>query len=187
MIDIYNISLLDILPYSLQQDQDIVAMAKALTPEFQQLSRETKLCIILDNINNLSSDLVDHLAWELHVDFYDPSLPLEVRRLLVKNSIPWHRRKGTPAAVEELISTVFGEGHVEEWYEYGGDPYYFKVITNNRSVTTEQAILFTRALDSVKNTRSWLEKVEISQVEDHNLYFGVALHMGETLTLRQVT
>lgn len=187
MIDLYNISILDILPDSLKQDPDMVAMAKALTPEMQLLSEEIKLCLLLKMIDHLSSELVDHLAWEMHVDFYDPDLPLEVRRLLVKNSIPQHRRKGTPAAVEELISTVFGDGRVEEWFEYGGEPYYFKVVTNNRDVTTEQALLFTRALNSVKNTRSWLEKVEISQVEDHPLYFAGILHMGDKITLRQVT
>lgn len=187
MIDIYNISLLDILPDSLKQDPDIVAIAKALTPEFQSLSRETKLCLIYVMIDYFSSDIVDLLAFETHVDFYDPSLPLEVKRLLVKNSIPRHRRKGTPAAVEELITTVFGDGHVEEWFEYGGEPYYFKVVTNNREVTTEQALMFTRALNSVKNTRSWLEKVELSQVEETNLYFAGVIHMGDKITVRQVT
>ncbi|MBH0333673.1 hypothetical protein ABH14_28760 [Brevibacillus brevis] len=186
MIDIYNISLLDILPDSLKNDKDMVAMAKAFTPELQSLSREAKLCMILRNIDHLPSELVDHLAWELHVDFYDPELPLEVRRLLVKNSIPWHRTKGTPAAVEELITTVFGDGGVEEWFEYGGQPYYFNVITNNREVTTEQALMFTRALNSVKNTRSWLEKIEISQVENLNLYFAGIIHTGDKITLWQV-
>ena len=186
MIDLYSISLVDIMPDSLKRDPEMVAMAKAFTPEIQSLSRETLLCLLEDQIDHLSSDLVDHLAFERHVDFYDPELPIEVRRDLVKNSLPWHRRKGTPAAVEELITTVFGDGRVEEWFEYGGKRGYFKVITNNRSATTEQALLFMRALNSVKNTRSWLEKIEISQVEDHNLYFAGIIHMGDKITLWQV-
>ncbi|GIO09679.1 hypothetical protein J31TS6_57070 [Brevibacillus reuszeri] len=187
MIDIFNVSILDILPESLKQDPDIVAIAEALTPELQETSRTIKETSIMSRIDEQPEEVIDLLAWQFHVDFYDPDLPLETRRELVKNSLPWHRRKGTPAAVEELITTVFGDGRVEEWFEYGGDPGYFKVITNNRSVTTDQAFLFIRALNSVKNTRSWLEKIEISQVEDHNLYFAGILHMGDKITVRQVT
>ncbi|MBY0088401.1 phage tail protein I [Brevibacillus brevis] len=187
MIDIFSGSLLDILPESLKRDPDSVFIAEAIAPEFQETSKAIKLTEIMSRIDEHPEEVIDLLAWQFHVDFYDPELPLETRRELVKNSLTWHRRKGTPAAVEELISTVFGDGRVEEWFEYGGQPGYFKVITNNRDVTTEQALMFTRALNSVKNTRSWLEKIEISQVEEHNLYFAGIIHMGDKITVKQVT
>jgi phage tail P2-like protein len=187
MPDIYNVSLVDILPESLKSDPQVVAMAEAITPEIQDISEAISLIVLLATLDQQPEEVVDLLAWQYHVDFYDPALDLEIKRALVKNSFSWHRRKGTAAAVEELITTVFGEGRVVEWFEYGGEPYYFKVITNNTSVTTEQAFMFTRALNSVKNTRSWLEKVEISHVEDHSLFFAGILHMGDKITLRQVT
>lgn len=94
--------------------------------------------------------------------------------------------KGTPSAVEELISTLFDEGRVEEWFEYGGEPYTFRVVTNNSSVTQDRAMEFIKALNSVKNARSWLDRVIITQMEDMQLYFAGIVHTGDNLTIRQV-
>lgn len=130
MVDIYNSKLLELLPPNLQQDPDMIAASKSIDRSFLEVVNEVKNCILLPNIDNLDSDLVDLLAWQQHVDFYDTSFDLETRRELVKNSIPWHRRKGTPSVVEELVSTFFKNSKVEEWFEYGGDPYFFRILLN---------------------------------------------------------
>lgn len=65
-------------------------------------------------------------------------------------------------------------------------PGYFKVVTTNTAVTEELADQFVRALDSVKRKSAWLEKVEISQTESMNIYFGGVIHTGDTITLEQV-
>ncbi len=187
MIDIHNIKLIDIIPPNLKQDPDIIAASKAIDNEFSMVVTEAKECIILSRIDELGSDLIDILAWEMHVDFYDSTLPLDTRRQLVKNSLRWHQMKGTPAAVEELISTLFDEGKVEEWFEYGGNPYTFRVVTNNSSVTQDRAIEFIKALNSVKNERSWLDKVVITQNEDLKLNFAGIVHAGEKFEIRQVS
>jgi phage tail P2-like protein len=186
MIDIYSVSLLDLLPDSLKYDPDIQALALAITPELQSISNDIAQCILLKNIDSLPDEVLDVLAWDYHVDFYDTSLEIEQKRELIKNSIALHRKKGTPAAVEDLVTIVFGDGEVEEWFEYGGDPYHFRVLTNNASVTQDQTDLFQRALSSVKNERSWLEKIVIKMGDSMNLYVGCALHIGDNLTLKQV-
>lgn len=186
MINIFNVNLLDIMPESLKNDPQVQALCGAITPEIQAISNEIPQCILLPRIDDLPGDVVDLLAWHFHVDFYDTALPIEIKRQLVKKSMLWHKRKGTPSAVEELISTLFDEGKVVEWFEYGGQPYYFKVVTNNESVTQERAAEFTKALESVKNKRSWLEKVEITQSEKMNLYLAGVVHVGDFETIRQV-
>lgn len=187
MIDIYNIKLLDLLPPNLKKDPDIIAAARSIDEEFAAIVDEAKNCIIIPRIAEIEdSELIDLLAWQFHVDFYDPALTLEIRKQLVENSFAWHKYKGTPAAVEELISTLFDEGQILEWFEYGGDPFYFQVITNNTSVTQERALEFTKALESVKNKRSWLDKVIISQKEGLTLYFGSFVHVGDRHYIRQV-
>lgn len=135
MIDIYNISLLDLIPDSLKHDSNVRAICEALTPEVQAVANDIQQCVLLPRIGELPEKVQELLARQLHVDFYDGELSLETKRELVKNSVRWHKRKGTPGAVEELVSTVFGEGTVEEWFEYGGEPYYFKVKTPNIAAT----------------------------------------------------
>ncbi|WGV57779.1 phage tail protein I [Brevibacillus brevis] len=159
MIDIYNISLLDILPDSLKNDKDMVAMAKAFTPELQSLSQETKLCMLLKMIDHLSSELVDHLAWEMLVDFYDQTLPLESRRELVKTAIGAHRYKGTPWAIEQVASIVFKNSSVREWFEYGGEPHHFRIETEQLVFAPGDLAKFRRLVEGVKRKSSWFDDI----------------------------
>lgn len=78
------------------------------------------------------------------------------------------------------------EGRVEEWFEYGGNPFHFRVMTNNPEVTQDKAIEFYRAVESVKRLSARLEKVILSQTEEMSLYVGCVLHVGEKMTVRQV-
>ncbi|MEF3312604.1 phage tail protein I [Paenibacillus sp. GYB004] len=186
MIDIQTVSLLDMLPPNLRADPNIAAAAQSIDGEIQALNDKIRKLSYFDRMDSLSEEEIEELAWQYHVDFYDPSLPIEQRRELVKNSYAWHKRKGTPSAVEELIATIFGDGEVQEWFQYGGDPYTFRVITSNSSATNEQAQRFIDALNSVKNVRSWLDAVQITAGDEMNLYLGFALHMGEKMTVKQV-
>ena len=159
--DIESISLLDILPNSILTDPQITAAAKALDTELQSVTRATVETLHLPRIDELPEAVVDLLAWQWHVDFYEPlGMDIDTKRRLVKESIAWHRMKGTPAAIEAVASVAFDTTTVKEWYEYGGKPYYFKIVTED--VTTDKEVLnrLHRAVDSVKNVRSWLEEIE---------------------------
>lgn len=67
----------------------------------------------------LDETLIDILAWQFHVDFYDPAKPLDFKRQLVQNAIQWHMRKGTVALVQEVLDTYWpGGASLTEWFEY---------------------------------------------------------------------
>jgi phage tail P2-like protein len=183
---IYEISLLDIMPQSLLSDPLVKALAQALDPELQAISADIVQCVILPRIDELSEGLLDLLAWQMHIDWYDPDADIEVKRKLVKSAFIIHRRRGTPSAIEDVIQTLFGDGYVQEWFEYGGDPYMFKVITTNPSVSVELINQFTSVLNSAKNARSHLEEIIISLSGDIELYFAGVVHTGDYLELRQV-
>lgn len=184
MIEIQRVSLLDVLPTNLKLDPSIAAAAQAIDGEIHDLTESIRKLSIFDRADEWTDEEVDELAWQFHVDFYDPSLPLEQRRELVRNSIAWHRRKGTPSAIEELISTLFGEGKVEEWWEYGGRPFCFQVVTNNPEVTQERAQEFYRAVESVKRLSAKLERVILSQSEKLQLYHGSAIIISENILIK---
>lgn len=159
--DIQSVSLLDILPSNLLEDAQIYAAAKSLDDELQRVTMACREVLHLPRIDELPEAVMDLLAWQWHVDFYEPvGMDVETKRRLVKKSIAWHRIKGTPAAIEAVASAAFDKTTVREWYEYGGKPYYFKIVTED--VTTDKDTLdrLRRAVDSVKNVRSWLEEIE---------------------------
>jgi phage tail P2-like protein len=178
MRTIYETSVIELLPENLRNDPDMIAASKAVDLGFLVLVDEAKNITMLPNVRKVSEDVLDHIAYFLKVDFYDRALPLEVKQNLVEDSLYSHQIKGTPKAVELLIETVFDEGDVQEWFEYGGDPYTFRVTTANQSATQERAEEFIRAINTVKNVRSRLESVILLQREQMDLYWGGFLHTG---------
>lgn len=185
MIDIYNIKLVDILPPNLRQDPDVIAAAEAIDDEFLLIVNEVKQCIILPRIDELDSDLIDLLSYEMHVDFYDPTLPLETRRQLVKNSFRWHEIKGSAAVVEDIITHIFGKAKLKEWFEYNGQPYCFRIDieATEQGVTKKNLTKVENLINKYKNTRSWLEVINIFLTSRGSFYIGCCLTSGEEITV----
>lgn len=190
MIDLKNMRLEDILPQSLLKDEKIQNLSKVLSQELQFISQQADSMNFMMDINSQPEPIIDHLLWENHIH-YDEGLfmaeTIEDKRKLLENAIDLHRKKGTPYAVELLVGTLFGDGEVQEWFEYGGEPFYFRVVTRNPSATEEKAQEFIKAVNSVKRLSSHLEKVVLLQQEEMSLYWGGFVHVGSKEIYRQVT
>lgn len=184
-MDLENIDLLSLQTTQMKQDPTTIAMCTALTPKFQRLARDVKSVLIYSRINDLDDAAVDELAYQMHADFYNTSLPLEVKQQVVKNSLRWHRIKGTPAAVEEAAKIVFGRSWVTEWHEYGGNPYMFKVNVEatNRGASPQDLILLEQLINAYKNKRSWLELIKIYLTTNGSIFFGSCITSGEEITV----
>jgi len=169
MSNLDNVTMRDLLPPNFQYDPDAIAASEAISQDYQRIYALASQAVVFSNIDNLAENWLDLLAVDLNVDYYDTTLPVEAKRELVRKSIPMHRKKGTPWAVEELIRIVFGEGYVEEWWEYGGEPYHFRVLSSNPLATPEAARNFRAALESAQNLRSSLDDILILRTWDNVL------------------
>lgn len=183
--DIYNVELIELLPLNLRLDPDILAASKATDKEFKTLAKYISKCLIYVGIDEADEDILDLLAWEMHTDFYDVELPIDTKREIVKNSLFWHRTKGTPSTIEELITTVFGDGEVEEWFQYDGKPYHFRIKTSNPSVTGVSVEQFRKAVNNVKRKSTRMDEVIIVVDAFMDINYGFAVHTGTFTTIRQ--
>ena len=185
MVNIKDSKIINLLPPALQSDKDIQVAAQVLDKRYNALPNTIdKLSFMAQPTTD--SNLLDVIAYDLHVDFFDKTFPIEMKQELIDESEELHRIKGTGLAVEKLITIVFGEGFVEEWFEYGGKPFHFRVLTNNDEVTTVRAQEFIQALNSVKRKTAILDSVTIIQSESMNLYFGGIVHIGDHINIEQV-
>ena len=159
------------LPQSLDKE-NVQEVAKVVDDTLLSFDKTIAEVLIYPAIDMLGSELINTLAIQMHCDFYDDTLPLAVRRNLVKNSIAWHRIKGTPAAVEQMIQTVYQTGVVEEWFDYGGEPFFFKVNLGDSQITTQKIKNLIKMINVSKNVRSWLEVLRFSKSIDIIRYLG---------------
>ena len=185
--DLQSVSLLDILPPNLLADKQIYAAARALDDELQKITAATRNALLLPRLDELSEEVIDLLAWQWHVDFYEPSMSIETKRQLVRESIAWHRIKGTKAAVEKMARTVFKGGVVTEWFEYGGEPYHFRIdVLNAPNMTEERRGRLLAVVNASKNTRSWLDELRFRREAQNDMYYAGAPSIHTTYEIRPV-
>ena len=115
--DFYSADFTNSLPPALKNDPDMMALAQTISAQLQTTAAEVRKNIIYARIDELDEATLDVLAYDLHVDWYDYSYPIEVKRRTIRDSIQVHRRLGTKYAVEKALGAVYPGTKVEEWFE----------------------------------------------------------------------
>lgn len=159
------------LPSHLKQKPEIQALGFALNISVKKVLNLCKRISVYSGIDELDGEILDVLASELKAQFYNTNFALDIKRGLIKNTLKWYMKVGTSKAVEELVKVVFGQGKIAEWYEYGGKPFRFKVITN-APLDATNIEKFNEMIRGVKNVRSILEAVESVRSIDTSYKYG---------------
>ncbi|WP_197224482.1 phage tail protein I [Lysinibacillus sphaericus] len=178
-----------LLPYSLQNDPFTVALTEAFEIQITQLYEEFRAISNLYLLKDAPSLLVDFLAFEKHVDFYE-GLTLEEKKNVVRNALHVHRKKGTKFALLRVFELLNLQGRIEEWFEYEGDPYYFKarIDVSDKGVDDTTIRLLERLIKTYKNNRSWLEVLDIILTSKQNkVHIGTATLTGEEIVVYPYT
>ena len=168
------------LPEPMKRDDGTAAMARVAAEELERRGIESGLPRLWGRFDDMAGDLLDMLAEDLGLTWYDSDAPAAVKRELLKNSGQVFRRLGTKWAVENVIGTYFGEGFVREWFEYDGEPGHFRVYSPNPSVNQERLEEFLSLLERVKRTSAKLDGIFISLTGQTPIYAGVAVRETST-------
>lgn len=149
-----------LLPQFMQEQADNIAIARTLDPVIKYIASRIILCSDWGMIDDLPEEFIDALAWELDIDWFAPKSDrtLDIKKELVKNADEVHKHLGTKAAVESVARDIFGNGTVEEWFEYAGTPGTFKLWTGTQ-LTNDNVARFMKTVGQVKNARSHLTDV----------------------------
>lgn len=164
-----------ILPESVFLDPKLEASAEALDDEISKLAVDVNQVLHIPRLDELSGVILDLLAEQFHVDNYDAiNFSDAEKRNFIRQSIAWHRIKGTPAAVKMVLQDAFKDLQLDEWFTYGGEPYYFRLRSKGYTSTPERFKSFWRMFMDAKNVRSHLERIIVEGESNVQLYTGVA-------------
>ncbi len=171
-----NLEFIKLLPQFMQNDAAVRGLAAGIDRIIPQLAADLEKLSTWDHIDELTEAELDDLAWELNIQWYDTGAPIDVKRNLVRDSDKVYKKLGTKWAVENVINTYFGDGYIEEWFQYGGDPGRFRVYSSNPTLNESKFAEFLNILHKVKRASSQLDGVFITLSGQMNLYAGLALH-----------
>ncbi|MFD0726965.1 phage tail protein I [Lysobacter brunescens] len=89
----------------------------------------------INNPDTCPARFLPFLAWAYSVDTWRPQWPEHVQRARIKASLSVHRRKGTAAAVREVVASFGGSLVLREWFEMqaagiAAPPHTFEITLN---------------------------------------------------------
>lgn len=159
-----DFDILALVPKFILNDKDGYAMAKALEAGLKDFLAVCEQGLdTWGNVDTMPEWRLDEMAWEYNCP-YDYTAELETKRQWIREALVINRLYGTPEAINRILSgyAVYGGGWVEEWFQYGGQPYHFRVFTTDAELMQKKYKEFTRILGMVKNVRSVLDNIVYS-------------------------
>lgn len=185
--DIFNANFADYLPDVLKNDPKMRAFADVVTMQMLEVSRHMDDVLIYSRLDKLQEPLIDILAYDMHIDWYDYSFPLEIKRSILKNSVKVHKKTGTKYAVETVLKSIHKGASVQEWFEYGGRPYFFRVDIDIGDIGLSEVSIheMVSELQAYKNIRSHCERIRYSlRPGKADVKVGVCPKCGERLKVK---
>lgn len=154
--DMFSVNFADYLPDALKRDPKMKTFAAAITEQMLTASANINKVLIYSRIDELPEELIDILAYDMHVDWYDYSYPISVKREILKSSVKVHKKMGTKYAVETAMQAIYKGITVKEWFEYNGAPYTFRIIVDigNTGLSENTSRQIEEKMKFYKNLRS---------------------------------
>lgn len=168
MNDLYSFKMNDLLPKKLGEDPSTHALMLAITEILKLVYVKSGT---ISPMNEESGVLLDFTAAEKRVDFYDEGVSDERKRELIHRSDDIHRRKGTPFAVETVLSTILEKSEILEWFQYGGKPFRFKITIDTPIPEEDGLPNIFRLIDRHKRKTAVLESLLFKQGE--GIYYEI--------------
>lgn len=161
MISFTEGGLIDVWPD--KESPQIQALSYAMQQAMIRVKSYADQAMCYSMVDDLPEDILDYFAVEMRAMYYEQNLSIEQKREIVKNTLKWYTYAGTPATVADIVSAVFGDGRIVEWFNYDEPPYTpgtFDIETSGR-LTEETFDQISTLIKKAKNARSQIRRVII--------------------------
>lgn len=149
-----------LFPAFLLADKNGYAMAKAIEAGLRYyLSAVQTGLDTLQNVDKMPEWRLDEMAQELNC-LYDYNADIEAKRRWIKDATPLFYSYGTPKAIYNFLEGFFDQVELEEYWQYGGEPFHFRVTVSGEWTDANEAWL-RRAVAAAKNVRSVLDDIAV--------------------------
>jgi P2-related tail formation protein len=153
--------LTDGLPEILAQEPWETILAQVFAQEMQRYLLAIETHLILSWIDRLPEEMLDILAMDMLLWQYRETDVMEQKREAVKSAWMFWSKAGTVFASRKIAEIFFGNAELEEWFNYGGEPNFFRVIVPDQSPTWDRILKFLEISEYFKRLSQELEGVRI--------------------------
>jgi len=176
-------ALLRAFPVGLRQDATLAALGDVTAQALAARPAEIANLSIYARIMELPEELLDLLAYDYKVDWWDVNYSLEEKRRTLKDSWRVHKHLGTRYAVGTALGNILPGAVIQEWFEYGGKPYCFRidVPVSEEGISVERQRRVLSRIWFYKNLRSHLDLMELHTETTGTLHIRAYGEAGVTI------
>lgn len=177
MIKIDTATILDILPHTFLTDE-CRAVAAAIHRMNTKYSTVFTGLLLWGDLANAPDNTLDALAAEVDAPFYETELTPERKREIIYAAFARNSRIGTVQSITELLTAAFGSGRLEEWDDYGGKPYHFRIdiITEYPKLITQKGFeMLANNINKLKPERAKLDEISFQRELTSKSYTGIGI------------
>ncbi|MCM1295505.1 MAG: phage tail protein I [Muribaculaceae bacterium] len=176
-------SITDGLPRVVAGQPWVIALSEALGMATEKTLGYIDESQIYTNIDGAAEEVLDALAVNWKIDWYDTGFTLEQKRRTVKTALTVRRLMGTAEAVKLQTDAIYPGAEIEEWFQYGGEAGRFRVriILPDGGITAEEYRRLIHGIEITKNIRCHLEAIDISRETQAALTAGGYVSVGRMM------
>ncbi|MCC8156370.1 MAG: phage tail protein I [Oscillospiraceae bacterium] len=175
-------TLLRALPAALQADESLRALAESIAAQLSVLSGDTGAATLYAAIDALPEAVLDILAADFEIIWWDADASTEEKRATFKNAWYVYRHLGTKSAVERALEIYYPGATVTEWFDDGEEPFRFSIsgISVNDIINEGRDYRdFLKLLSKVKRLSAHLHGAGV-EMSDATLTLTSMLTMAQT-------
>lgn len=182
-MNITDIDVIELLPPYMRDDATVNGLCAAINVMITRLHSCVEKMDFNNNLDKLDESDLDYIAIANNITWYNDSDPKTVKINVIKNAEKVFWGLGTVSAVETVVKDIFGIGTVDEWFNYGGSPYKFKVTT---SAVLSQDSLYKAStiINQVKRSQAQMEGFNKLQQGNVHQYYGSARVVTKQITIK---
>jgi len=155
---VFTINIERWVPKFILNDKNGYAIAKAIETAMQTMNdivAQGLACV--SDFYQMPEWRLDEMAWEYNI-LYDYNADVETKRGWIANALKFYSLYGTAEGIVQYLEAAFDSASVEEWFDYGGDPFHFRV--NATGEWSEEAEAWAmKSIEAAKNVRSVLDTI----------------------------
>lgn len=181
---LYHAQIADGVPRVLREQPWVKALSLAVWELHKQTMEYIDGSQIYTAIDTVGEEVLDALAVNWKIDWYDTDYDIGQKRRIVKTALNIRRTMGTVAAVKAQADAIYPGSTLEEWFQYGGEPGYFRLRVNIMTVEEQEKFAamslreIERRLAAAKRFSAHLEEVEYYDAGGTATAYGMAAYVG---------
>lgn len=163
-----DIHIEQLLPHFIMGDQNGRALACGIEAALKSMTATMENGVqLIAGFDTMPEWRLDEIAWE-NGSAYDYDGTIEQKREWAKNAVKYAAVYGTPMGLKRYLSAYFDTVEVREWWQYGGEPYHYRVIVGGRYDQARGEWLKNAVVDA-ENVRSVIDSAVVGSEAKINI------------------